>query len=196
MISPMITTSRLFSGGICRLMLFALSWYIIQIKWGFLNIQLVWVTLFIVCLLFRMHPCSCDTFVALPPSTEGERIIFGKNSDRPCDEVQEVVYFPARDYGAGEKVEVATLGKMHFKNPSQHNNWSYLSSAFCICSLLVHIHWDWASSSHICSGSEQTSVALGSRNGSQWTSGLHWKWGSLGKNECRWWRGTAWHGSC
>ena len=53
-----------------------------------------------------MHPSSCDTFVALPPSTEGQRIIFGKNSDRPCDEVQEVVYFPARDYVPGEKVEV------------------------------------------------------------------------------------------
>ncbi|XP_026231758.1 secernin-3 [Anabas testudineus] len=52
-----------------------------------------------------MFPFSCDTFVALPPSTEGQRIIFGKNSDRPCDEVQEVVYFPARDYEAGEKVE-------------------------------------------------------------------------------------------
>ncbi|XP_028991684.1 secernin-3 isoform X1 [Betta splendens] len=52
-----------------------------------------------------MLPSSCDTFVALPPSTEGQFIIFGKNSDRPCDEVQEVVYFPARDYGAGEKVE-------------------------------------------------------------------------------------------
>ncbi|XP_029980106.1 secernin-3 [Sphaeramia orbicularis] len=52
-----------------------------------------------------MHPSSCDTFVALPPSTEGQRIIFGKNSDRPCDEVQEVVYFPARDYSEGEKVE-------------------------------------------------------------------------------------------
>ncbi|KAK2906072.1 secernin-3 [Channa argus] len=52
-----------------------------------------------------MHPSSCDTFVALPPSTEGQRIIFGKNSDRPCDEVQEVVYFPARDYGAEEKLE-------------------------------------------------------------------------------------------
>ncbi|KAM3862057.1 secernin-3 [Diretmus argenteus] len=52
-----------------------------------------------------MHPCSCDTFVALPPSTEGQRIIFGKNSDRPCDEVQEVVYFPATDHDAGEKVE-------------------------------------------------------------------------------------------
>ncbi|XP_071774045.1 secernin-3 [Centroberyx gerrardi] len=52
-----------------------------------------------------MYPSSCDTFVALPPSTEGQRIIFGKNSDRPCDEVQEVVYFPARDCEAGEKVE-------------------------------------------------------------------------------------------
>lgn len=53
-----------------------------------------------------MKPSSCDTFVALPPSTEGQRIIFGKNSDRPCDEVQEVVYFPARDYNEGEKLEV------------------------------------------------------------------------------------------
>lgn len=53
-----------------------------------------------------MHPSSCDTFVALPPSTVGQRIIFGKNSDRPCDEVQEVVYFPAKAYGAEEKLEV------------------------------------------------------------------------------------------
>ncbi|XP_017278179.1 secernin-3 [Kryptolebias marmoratus] len=52
-----------------------------------------------------MQPSSCDTFVALPPSTEGQRIIFGKNSDRPCDEVQEVVYFPARDYDPDEKLE-------------------------------------------------------------------------------------------
>ncbi|XP_066089991.1 secernin-3 isoform X2 [Saccopteryx bilineata] len=42
-----------------------------------------------------MEPRSCDTFVALPPATVGNRIIFGKNSDRLCDEVQEVVYFPA-----------------------------------------------------------------------------------------------------
>ncbi|KAG7501969.1 hypothetical protein JOB18_010782 [Solea senegalensis] len=52
-----------------------------------------------------MQPSSCDTFVALPASTEGHCIIFGKNTDRPCDEVQEVVYFPAQDYGAEEKVE-------------------------------------------------------------------------------------------
>uniref|UniRef100_A0A2K5HP06 Secernin 3 n=1 Tax=Colobus angolensis palliatus TaxID=336983 RepID=A0A2K5HP06_COLAP len=42
-----------------------------------------------------MEPFSCDTFVALPPATVDNRIIFGKNSDRLCDEVQEVVYFPA-----------------------------------------------------------------------------------------------------
>ncbi|XP_072253133.1 secernin-3 [Leuresthes tenuis] len=52
-----------------------------------------------------MHPSSCDTFVALPPSSVAQRVIFGKNSDRPCDEVQEVVYFPERDYDAEEKVE-------------------------------------------------------------------------------------------
>ncbi|PNI86475.1 SCRN3 isoform 10, partial [Pan troglodytes] len=42
-----------------------------------------------------MEPFSCDTFVALPPATVDNRIIFGKNSDRLYDEVQEVVYFPA-----------------------------------------------------------------------------------------------------
>ncbi|XP_051998307.1 secernin-3 isoform X1 [Xyrauchen texanus] len=52
-----------------------------------------------------MYPTSCDTFVALPPSTEDQRVVFGKNSDRPCDEVQEVVYFPAKDHKQGEKVE-------------------------------------------------------------------------------------------
>ncbi|KAJ0005649.1 hypothetical protein NQD34_015543 [Periophthalmus magnuspinnatus] len=52
-----------------------------------------------------MEPSSCDTFVALPPSTVGQRIIFGKNSDRPCDEVQEVVYVPASDHAEGRTVE-------------------------------------------------------------------------------------------
>lgn len=64
-----------------------------------------------------MKPSSCDTFVALPPSTEGQCIIFGKNSDRSCDEVQEVVYFPARDYKPGEKLEVReSLNKLIYQN--------------------------------------------------------------------------------
>ncbi|KAJ8416876.1 hypothetical protein AAFF_G00327540 [Aldrovandia affinis] len=53
----------------------------------------------------QMFPSSCDTFVALPPSTVEQRVVFGKNSDRPCDEVQEVVYFPAANHRVGEKVE-------------------------------------------------------------------------------------------
>ncbi|XP_062972442.1 secernin-3 isoform X2 [Elgaria multicarinata webbii] len=52
-----------------------------------------------------IEPSSCDTFVALPPATHGSRIIFGKNSDRPSDEVQEIVYFPAATHNPGEKVE-------------------------------------------------------------------------------------------
>lgn len=53
----------------------------------------------------HLPPRSCDTFVALPPATIGERIIFGKNSDRPCDEVQEVVYFPSASHEPGAKLE-------------------------------------------------------------------------------------------
>ncbi|XP_028171723.1 secernin-3 [Ostrinia furnacalis] len=36
-------------------------------------------------------PKSCDTFVVLPPVTKNGRVIFGKNSDRPQNEVQEVI---------------------------------------------------------------------------------------------------------
>lgn len=39
-------------------------------------------------------PESCDTFVVLPPLTK-HGVVFGKNSDRPQGEVQEVIYYPA-----------------------------------------------------------------------------------------------------
>lgn len=45
---------------------------------------------------------GCDTFVVLPPLTDNGDIIFGKNSDRPNGEVQEVVYFPSKYHGEGE----------------------------------------------------------------------------------------------
>jgi secernin len=50
-------------------------------------------------------PSSCDTFVVLPPNTTGG-VVFGKNSDRPSEEVQEVIHVPAGDHGSGEKVKV------------------------------------------------------------------------------------------
>lgn len=37
---------------------------------------------------------SCDTFVVLPSLTK-HGVVFGKNSDRPKGEVQDVVFIPA-----------------------------------------------------------------------------------------------------
>ncbi|XP_060111738.1 secernin-2 [Heteronotia binoei] len=50
-------------------------------------------------------PSSCDCFVSLPPASATREVIFGKNSDRPKDEVQEVVYFPAATHAKGAKVQ-------------------------------------------------------------------------------------------
>ncbi|XP_066555005.1 secernin-2 [Amia ocellicauda] len=50
-------------------------------------------------------PRSCDCFVALPPGSLADQVVFGKNSDRPRDEVQEVVYFPAATYPPGSEVK-------------------------------------------------------------------------------------------
>lgn len=49
---------------------------------------------------------SCDTFVVLPNFTEHGGIIFGKNSDRPRGEVQELVYTPSETYKEGDNVKV------------------------------------------------------------------------------------------
>uniref|UniRef100_A0A8C6ZHV3 Secernin-2 n=1 Tax=Nothoprocta perdicaria TaxID=30464 RepID=A0A8C6ZHV3_NOTPE len=51
-------------------------------------------------------PSSCDCFVALPPATAAPVVVFGKNADRPRDEVQEVVYVPAARHRPGDKVQV------------------------------------------------------------------------------------------
>ena len=63
-------------------------------------------------------PFSCDTFVALPPATAGGGVIFAKNSDRPADEVQEVVYLPARSHAPGDKVKVSA--SKGFRAPTGH----------------------------------------------------------------------------
>lgn len=46
-----------------------------------------------------------DLFVALPPTTDFNAVIFGKNSNRPAAEVQDVVSFAAADHEAGAKVQ-------------------------------------------------------------------------------------------
>ncbi|MHA1998729.1 MAG: C69 family dipeptidase, partial [Promethearchaeota archaeon] len=47
----------------------------------------------------------CDTFIALSDATVDGSVIFGKNSDRPSDEVQDVVSFPVSSYEPGELVK-------------------------------------------------------------------------------------------
>ncbi len=49
---------------------------------------------------------SCDTFVALGDVTSGGNVIFGKNSDRPRGEVQEVVAFPRTKHKSDDLLQV------------------------------------------------------------------------------------------
>ncbi|OCT59951.1 secernin-2 isoform X1 [Xenopus laevis] len=52
-----------------------------------------------------LPPSSCDCFVSLPPASLSSFVLFGKNSDRPRDEVQEIVYYPAASHPLGSKVK-------------------------------------------------------------------------------------------
>ncbi|XP_060079716.1 secernin-3-like [Ylistrum balloti] len=46
-----------------------------------------------------------DIFVAFPSVTANNTVIFGKNSDRPASEIQEVVYFSGAQHDPGSKVK-------------------------------------------------------------------------------------------
>ncbi|XP_017352540.1 secernin-2 isoform X2 [Cebus imitator] len=63
-------------------------------------------------------PCSCDCFVSVPPASAIPAVIFAKNSDRPRDEVQEVVFVPAGTHAPGSRlqctyIEVEQVSKTH-----------------------------------------------------------------------------------
>lgn len=51
----------------------------------------------------------CDTFVALPDATLSGELIFGKNSDRPGGEAQDVVDFAVQDHVAGDPLQCTYL---------------------------------------------------------------------------------------
>ncbi|KAL7637703.1 UNVERIFIED_CONTAM: hypothetical protein RMT77_011312 [Armadillidium vulgare] len=55
--------------------------------------------------LIKLEPKSCDTFVVLGDLTKDGHVIFGKNSDRPNGEVQEVIYESAKDFSSGSKLQ-------------------------------------------------------------------------------------------
>ena len=47
-------------------------------------------------------PDSCDTFVAMADVTKSGSVVFGKNSDRPMGEVQEVVRVLRQSHPKGD----------------------------------------------------------------------------------------------
>lgn len=49
---------------------------------------------------------SCDTFVVMGDVTDNGEVIFGKNSDRPKGEVQELVLHPAQKHQLPCKLKV------------------------------------------------------------------------------------------
>ena len=51
----------------------------------------------------------CDTFVALPDATLGGGLIFGKNSDRPNGEIQDVVAVAAQNHESGTRLQCTYL---------------------------------------------------------------------------------------
>ncbi|XP_007530068.1 secernin-2 isoform X2 [Erinaceus europaeus] len=63
-------------------------------------------------------PRSCDCFISMPPASAIPAVIFAKNSDRPRDEVQEVVFVPAGTHTPGSRlqctyIEVEQVCKTH-----------------------------------------------------------------------------------
>jgi dipeptidase len=56
---------------------------------------------------------SCDTFVVMSDLTSSGDVIFGKNSDRPVGEVQEVVRMPEKNHEPNSNVQVSTYYKLH-----------------------------------------------------------------------------------
>ena len=58
---------------------------------------------------------SCDTFVVMSDLTAPGDVIFGKNSDRPVGEVQEVVRIQSKNHEPNSNVHVSTyiLFKLH-----------------------------------------------------------------------------------
>jgi len=61
---------------------------------------------------------STKLFVVLPPATANDHVIFGVNSVRPVDEVQDVIYLPASESAAAAMVKV----KLSFCHILHHNN--------------------------------------------------------------------------
>lgn len=51
----------------------------------------------------------CDTIVTLDSASEGGMTLFGKNSDREPDEVQNICIIPRREHNSNDTVDCTYL---------------------------------------------------------------------------------------
>lgn len=80
-----------------------LGWVCAYLTVTFCRPHIIWLFL---CCRMAEAPVSCDCFVSLPPGSRDDHVIFGKNSDRPREEVQEVAHYPAASHPPGSMQEV------------------------------------------------------------------------------------------
>ncbi|MEE8495547.1 MAG: hypothetical protein V3S21_03640 [Xanthomonadales bacterium] len=107
----------------------------------------------------------CDTFVALADATLGGEVIFGKNSDRPCGEIQGVIGFPAQRYAAHDTVQCTYL-----QIPQ-------VSQTFAV--ILSKPSWMWGAEM----GANEHGVVIG--NEAVWTTEAYGETGLLGMDLVR-----------
>jgi hypothetical protein len=87
-------------------------------------------------------------FVALSDATLGREVIFGKNSDRPKGEIQDIVVFPAQNYSSRAVVQCSYLSKLLLKSSSA-----------------VFLPSNPPSQTNLCGRSFQTAMDVGCGNG-------------------------------
>lgn len=91
----------------------------------------------------------CDTFVALGSATIDGEVVFGKNSNRPYDEQQPIVYFPRQRYPAETNVRCT-----YISIPQVEETYAVLLSKPC---------WMWGAEM----GGNECNVVIG--NEAVWT---------------------------
>ena len=107
----------------------------------------------------------CDTFVALPDATLGGELIFGKNSDRPGGELQDVVAIAVQQHAAG-----STLQCTHLEIPQARQTFAVI---------LSKPRWMWGAEM----GANEHGVVIG--NEAVWTTQPYAESGLLGMDLVR-----------
>ena len=107
----------------------------------------------------------CDTFVAMPDATSDGVVIFGKNSDRPHGETQDVISLPALDFS-----DESMLDATYIQTPQVSHT---------LAVILSKPHWMWGTEM----GANEHGVVIG--NEAVWTNQPYRESGLLGMDLLR-----------